>query len=101
MEKKIYITTLLLTIIEPDDYLRLGTDEEEYNNIFPIEKDAIKKAKQLFEEYQVSKTKEVNSVVGVWAAVWLVVTNEQGAKTRKRIFNLYKNQETDTIKKVN
>ena len=92
MKKTVYRTTLTLSIIEPGDYVKLGTDEEEYNNTFPTAEEAIEKAKKLFDEYQVSDTKEVWSIISVWAAVWPVVIDEQGSRTGKRIFNLYKNQ---------
>lgn len=92
MKKTVYRTTLTLSIIKPYDYTKLGTDEEEYNNTFSTTEEAIEKAKKLFNEYQVSDTKEVYSIVSVWAAVWPVVIDEQGSKTGKRIFNLYKNQ---------
>ena len=94
MEKTVYKTTLTLSIIEPGDYLKLGTSEEEYDKSFPTAEQAIEKAKQLFDKYQVSKTKDVYSVVSVWAAVWPVVINEQGSKQGPRIFNLYKDQKT-------
>lgn len=91
METTVYKTTLILAIIGSEDYA-IGIDQEVYNKIFPTAEEAIEKAKQLFNEYQVSNTNEVNSISMVWAAVWPVVKNEQGSKTGDRIFNLYKDR---------
>ena len=94
MKKTFYRTILALSIIEPEDYLKLGTSETEFNELFPTAELAIKKVKQLFNKYKVSKTKEVYSIVSIWAAVWPVDVNEHGSKSGERILNLYKNQET-------
>lgn len=89
METTVYKTVLTLTVIETEDYLELGTDEEEFNNLFPSEAVAIKKAEQLFNKYNPN-----GYVKSVWAAVWPIVIDENGAKQGERVFNLYKDKET-------
>ena len=88
MKITLYKTALTLSVIEPGDYLNLGTEEEEFNNLFPSEAVAVKKAEELFNKYNTN-----DYVIGVWAAVWPIEIDENGAKQGKRVFNLYKDKE--------